>query len=272
MKSKIILRMTFLLATAILMVTCTKSDIEKARDAYGPGNIIPYVQGISGPVSVLQTFRFNYSIPYDRSGSTWAWAGVDCVIDSLSADKKKAWVLFSTKPATDTAKVKVIETTSAGIASPEKILKVKVNPFCPLAITGFVGTWSGTDGYTGSQLYAATGVATSSPNTTARTVSIAGLNYMWITDYWGESITAGGTVTMKINTNGTTEIADQYLFTTDYAGDPYIYWIKGTGLWANCGAKPTMVISYNIYYKSDGYTMPSNSDKSKKFVATLVMN
>lgn len=269
MKSKIILRIVFLLATAIFMITCTKSDIEKARDAYNASKVVPVVLGISGPTSVLQTFRFAYSPNYDRAGSTWAWTGVDCVIDSLSADTKTAYVLFSTKPSTDTAKIKVIETTIGGIVSAEKILKAKVNPFCPLPIAGFVGTWSGTDGYgSGSQSFASQ-VVTSALNSTS--IKVAGLNKGWINDYWGETVTAGGTIVMKVIANGTTEIADQYLFTTVYDGLPYIYWVKGTGLWANCGTKPTLTLTYNVYYKdpTQGGTYPS---ATTKFTAALVKN
>jgi hypothetical protein len=268
MKRKIFLRIAFLLTMAFFIVACTKSDIEKARDAYDATKVVPVVQGMSGSASVLQTFAYDYTVTYDRSGSTWAWTGVGCTVQSVSADTKTATVLFSTIPAGGAkAKVQVAETTPGGKTSPVKDYLVTVSPFCPLAITGFVGAWGGTDGYS-TYMYPSE-VVTSAPSGT--TIKITGLNRGWIFDYWGETITAGGTVNMTVNPNGTTVIADQYLFTTDYAGDPYIYWIKGTGIWGNCGAKPTLTLSYNVYYKSDGYTLPSNSNKTLKFTATLVL-
>jgi hypothetical protein len=270
MKRKMILRIAFLLTAAIFMVTCTKSDIEKAREDYSAPMVVPLVQGITGPASALQTFAFDFTLPYDRAGSTWSWAVTDATLQTVSADKRTATVLFDIKPANDTALVKVTETTVGGVVSPEKVKKVKVNPFCPLPIAGFVGVWSGTDGYgTGSQLYT-TEVTTTALNATS--INITGLNFGWIADYWGETITDGGTLAMTINNNGTTVIPDQYCFTTDYNGDPYEYWLKGTGVWGNCGTYPTLVISYNLYYISDGYTMPSNSNRALKFIATLVMD
>jgi hypothetical protein len=272
MKRKMILRIAFLLTTAAFMITCTKSDIEKAREDYSAAKVIPIVQGISGSASVLQTFAYDYTLTYDRSGSTWEWTGVDCTVQSVSEDTRTATVLFSVIPAAGAkAKVHAVETTVGGKVSPEGEYLVTVNPFCPLPIAGFVGIWSGTDGYgTGAQLYTTNSVTTTALNATS--INITGLNFGWIGDYWGETITDGGTVAMKINANGTTEIADQYCFTTDYAGDPYEYWIKGSGTWGNCGAVPTLVISYNVYYKSDGYNLPSNTNKALKFIATLAMD
>lgn len=269
MKSKIFQKIAFLLTVSVFVVTCTKSDIEKSREAYDATKVVPLVQGISGPASVLQTFSYDYTIPYSRSGSTWAWTGVGCTIESVSEDTKTAKVVFTTIPAGgEKAKVQVAETTAGGSTSPVKDYLVTVNPFCPLPITGFVGSWSGTDGY-GTAMYPSEVVTSDASGTT---IKVTGLNKGWITDYWAETITAGGTINMTVNVNGTIVVADQYIFTTDYDGDPYIYWVKGSGNWSNCGAKPSIILTYNIYYKSDGYTLPSNSVKTRKFTATLELS
>jgi hypothetical protein len=263
MKSKILLRIAFLLVTALLIVACTKSDIEKARDAYSAAKVFPTVQSISGPAVVLKTFRYPYTVSGAvRAGSTMAWTGVDCVIDSLSANTATAYVKFTTLPASDTAKIKVIETTEGGVASVEKMMRVKVNPFCPLVISGFVGTYGGTDGGWPSE------VVITAKNSTS--VTVTGLNNGWILNDWGETITAGGSITLGINvSNGTISIADQYLFTTDYNGAVSTYGIKATtGLWSNCGAKPTITFNYQIYYLTGGSgTYPS---ASTYFTAALV--
>jgi hypothetical protein len=247
MKRKIILRIGFLLATVIFMVTCTKSDIQEARDAYKAANVVPVIQKMSGPTSVLKTFRFEYSVSgATRAGSAITWTGVDCVIDSLSSDKATAWVEFTTSPANDTALVKVNETTVGGVAAAEVIKKVKVNPFCPLAVSGLVGTWTGTDGqgtdYTSS--------ATITTTLSGTKILVDGMNVGWMGDFWGESIISGGTCLMTVNNNGTVDIPEQFFCDTDYSSG---YKIKGSGKWDNCGAKPTLVIDYDIWYPDSNY-------------------
>jgi hypothetical protein len=267
MKSKIFQRVAFLLTVSVFVVTCTKSDIEKSREAYDASKVVPIVQGISGPASVLQTFAFDYKVTYSRAGSTWSWTAVNCVIQSVSEDTKSCSVMFSTLPAGGKAKIQVTETTSGGVVSPVKEFEATVSPFCPLAITGFVGTWSGTDGFNSGTHMRTSQVVTSAPSGT--TIKVTGLNFGWIDAKWGELITNGGTINMTVNGNGTLVIPAQYCFTTDYDGDPYIYWISGEGNWSNCGAKPTMIIRYVLENKTDGYKLPSAYYAFPVFTATL---
>lgn len=138
------------------------------------------------------------------------------------------------------------------------VITLKIQKFCPFVMDDFVGDWPGTDGIPGggSHVRASEVVISAS---TATTVNVFGLNFGWMTVKWGEAITEGGTVTMTVNPDGTTVIPDQYCFTTEYEGDPFIYWIKGNGTFSNCGAKPTLIINYVIYYKSDGFTLPEDN-------------
>jgi hypothetical protein len=271
MKKNTIIRIVFLPVAILLFTTCGKTYMEKAQDKYSPASVVPKILSTSGPISVLRSFAFDYKVTYSRAGSKWSWTATDATVQSVSTDTKTATVLFSTLPASGKATISVTETTAGGVVSAPKVITVNVAQFCPLAISGFVGSWGGTDGFgTGTHLRASQ-VVVSTP--TATGVSVTGLNFGWITVKWGETITAGGTVFMKINPNGTSEIADQYCFTTDYDGSPYEYWIKGTGTWANCGAKPTMVITYIIYYKSDGSILPADYYAgTPNFVATLTLN
>jgi hypothetical protein len=149
-------------------------------------------------------------------------------------------------------------------------ITLKVQKFCPFVMDDFVGTWPGTDGIPVGSHNRVSQVVISDP--TATTVQVTGLNFGWITVKWGETIIDGGTVTMTVNSNGTTSIPDQYCFTTDYGGTSYEYWIKGTGIFSNCGATPTLIINYVIYYKADGFTLPIDQYGSNYpyFVANLV--
>jgi hypothetical protein len=268
MKIKIFLRVSLLVAAVFVLGNCTKSDIELAREEYDASKVVPVVQGINGSAVVLQTKTYKYEVSYYRAGSTWNWSGQNCVVQSVSEDTHSAIVLFDAIPSDSKAKVIVTETTIGGVTSPAKEFVATVNPFCPLAITGFVGTWSGTDGY-GDYMYDSQVVTSDASGTS---IKAYGLNFGWIADYWAEEVTAGGTVNLTINDDGTVTVADQYCFTTLYDGDPYEYWIKGSGTWSNCGTHPEMKLYYNIYYKSDGYTLPSNADKTRKFTADLVLD
>jgi hypothetical protein len=162
-----------------------------------------------------------------------------------------------------------ISTSDKDIIIGTNAITLKIQKFCPFVINDFVGSWPGTDGFgTGSHRRVSQVVI---DNPTATTVKVTGLNFGWMTVKWGETITDGGTITMTINPNGTTVIPDQYCFTTDYGGVSSIYWIKGTGVFSNCGAKPTLTIKYVIYYKSDGFTLPIDQYGANypTFVATL---
>ena len=134
------------------------------------------------------------------------------------------------------------------------VITLKIQKFCPFVINDFVGSWPGTDGFGTGSHRRVSQVVIDTP--TATTVKVTGLNFGWISAKWGETITDGGTITMTVNPNGTTSIPDQYCFTTDYNGAASIYWITGTGVFSNCGAKPTLTINYVLYYKSDGSKLP----------------
>lgn len=116
--------------------------------------------------------------------------------------------------------------------------------FCPLVggSANMVGNWAGDDaGYT-----SVVTTTNSAPN-----VKISGLGVGFIEDFWGEAVTSLQTPTMTILGNGFVDIPRQNVFTTVYAGDPYQYEIKGSGKWTNCGAKPTLLITYDIYYPGE---------------------
>ncbi|MFO7622152.1 MAG: hypothetical protein R6W81_12950 [Bacteroidales bacterium] len=270
MKKNILIRISFLMVAMLIFATCEKTPMEKAQEGYDASMVIPIVFNATGPALALQTKVYDYKVNYHREGSVWNWSADGATVQSVSADKKTATVLFDQAPASGFAQVKVTETTSGGVTSPEKVFEVKVNPFCPLEIEGFEGAWSGTDGFDFGTHLLPSQVVTSEPSGT--TITVTGLNFGWIADKWGEEILDGGTATMTINDNGTVVIANQYYFTTDYDGDPYEYWISGSGTWDNCGTSPTMIIDYVLENVTDGYELPYEYYDFETFTATLVLD
>jgi len=271
MKNKILTGLALILAVSWLFTSC-ESDMEKAQNDYDASQVIPKVLSVNGTTLALQTFSYTYSVNYWRAGSTWTWAVTGATLNSVSSDTRTATISFNTIPDGGKANITVKETTSGGVTSDPKVIEVQVDPFCPLAPSGFVGSWLGTDGMDLPNYFFDSEVVISNP--TATTVKVTGLNYGWIANVWGETVINGGTITMTIENAGTVVIPDQYCFTTDYGGDPYVYRITGTGTWANCGAAPTLNIAYVIYYESDGYTLPVDwaGDDFPEFYATLTLD
>jgi hypothetical protein len=271
MKNRFILRLALFMAAVYLFSTCGKLPIEESQDAYDATKVIPKVLITKGSTSVLQTFKYDYSVDYYRAGSTWTWTVTDATIDLVSPDTRTATVLFGTKPANDTALVKVTETTSGGTVSPEKVIKVKVNPFCPLpnGASDLVGSWSGEDGSPETGFFPSE-VVTSSPSGTS--ISVNGINLGWIANAWGETVVDAGTVSMTVNNNGTLAIAHQFCFSTDYKGYISSYWIEGSGTWSNCGTHPEMTLTYVLDNVDDHYALPDEYSGESAFTATLVMD
>lgn len=76
--------------------------------------------------------------------------------------------------------------------------------------------------------------------------------YMMTDGWWGEQITDGGPVTMQVDPDtGALNIPRQYYMSTLYNGAPSTYEIEGSGKWNNCGASPTLQLTYEVYYTGD---------------------
>jgi hypothetical protein len=125
---------------------------------------------------------------------------------------------------------------------------VKRIEFCPLVngVADLAGTWSGDDG-AGPETYPSQ-ITTAAEGTK---LAVSGMGVGFIEGFWGEAVIEGGTFLMTVTGNGFVDIPRQYIFTTEYEGDPYDYEIKGSGKWENCGAKPVLIITYDIYYPGD---------------------
>jgi hypothetical protein len=121
---------------------------------------------------------------------------------------------------------------------------VTVNAFCPLpnGLDDLLGSWSGDDASYESIITTAVEEGE---------FLVSGISVGFINDFWGEEVIDGGTFVMTVNDNGTLDIPRQYIYTTEYEGDPYDYEIAGSGTWDNCGVTPTFTITYDIYYPGD---------------------
>lgn len=116
--------------------------------------------------------------------------------------------------------------------------------FCPLenGAADLVGSWSGTDAWYSSII---------TTELDGEDLAVSGMSVNFIQDWWAEEVTSGGTITMKVFGNGIVDIPRQYLYTTTYEGAPYDYEIEGTGKWENCGDKPRLIITYDVYYAGE---------------------
>jgi hypothetical protein len=238
-----------ILAVVAMFNSCTTPPIEAAQEAYDYNAIVPKVLGgVKGPTIAIQTFTADYTIGYYRGGSTWNWSATDANVKSVSADTRVATIEFAQYPASGKAKVTVTETTMGGKTSEPVSFDVTVKKYCPLpnGVANLVGSWTGTDGqgdYTfDSQI---TTVVSGTK------LAVTGMSVGFINEFWGETIIDGGTFMMTLNVDGTVDIPRQFIYTTEYEGDPYDYEIKGSGTWDNCGSAPKLLINYDIYYPGD---------------------
>jgi hypothetical protein len=139
---------------------------------------------------------------------------------------------------------------------------ISINEFCPLNNNpgDFAGTWSANDfGYTENVTMTVNGDS----------LTVSGLSVGMITDWWGETITSGGTFSMKVTDNSEVFIPRQFMYTTLYNGAPSSYDIKGSGTWKNCGT-PTIEITYDVYYAGDATGIGADYNGAP-FTATLTL-
>jgi hypothetical protein len=124
--------------------------------------------------------------------------------------------------------------------------------FCPLenGSADLAGSWSVTsDLNTGSVANPAWFTEDSlSAVANGAKLDVSGLSVSFLNNFWGENVVAGGTFTMDIAGNGFVTIPRQYIYSSDWGDD---YEIEGSGTWTNCGGKPTLTFTYDIYYAGD---------------------
>lgn len=134
-------------------------------------------------------------------------------------------------------------TATAGTQLAYNLLRIE---FCPLenGALDLEGSYSVTengDGFENSITAVADGA----------NLLVSGIGVSFINDFWEEDVIDGGTFSMEVAGNGLLNIPRQYLFTTEYSGNPYDYEISGSGKWENCDDKPVLKITYDIFYVGD---------------------
>ena len=147
------------------------------------------------------------------------------------------------------------EHNSPSVTGTKLTYSVKRLEFCPLAngAASLVGSFSGTDvGYDwGAEAPVSANINVTASLSGASLKATGGIGQPFIQQFWGEAVIAGGEFLMTIKGDGNIVIPRQYIYTTTYGGSPYDYEIAGTGKWENCGAKPKLIINYDIYYPGD---------------------
>ncbi len=268
MKKRIFRYIAFFAALMVIAVSCEKTDIQKANDEYDFGKIVPVVQGITGSANGTQTFTGNYSVNYFRGGSTWNWSVVGGTITATTPDTRGVTVQYTTA---GTVTLTVTETTLGGITSDPFSKDITVAPFCPLTRDGFLGTWTGTEAGSAPGAITVTFVAGTAADE-IKVLATAGIPAFLggVFTGWGEefqaSIAPAGNITLKVNANGSVSIPWTYWGQT--LPGPYDYWYWGSGLWSNCGAKPTLTFDINLDYNGNPATPSSN----RKNTVTLTKN
>lgn len=236
---------------SFLMNSCGKTYIEKSRDAYSPEDVDPIVFSVTGPQTVYQTDTKDYEIGYSRAGSSWNWSVEGADLVSVSADTKKATVYFSDLPANDTVYITVSETTSGGVKSPDKIIKVKIIEFCVLEIESFTGVFNCNE--SGYGLYQ---VDFRKDPLQANTITN---NNFWDWPGPGQVIR----YTLSGDFSETVTVPRQ----TFIFGDGITGWVEGSGTYNGCSH--TMVVDYRVFYDGKEYnTHHEFSPATKGFINT----
>jgi hypothetical protein len=243
-------------AEEIAVVETTMGGKISEPKVFSVPTILPFTAfSISGSTLVNAGFSSSYNATglreLDKAHSTFAWKST---AGTITPSTTQPWTMSIRFTNDDVGEVEIslIETNDKGLKD-TSVLVVDVLEYCPLASNeALIGSWSGDDGIPDGMYDSE--IVTSDATQDGGTIS--GINAGWIFDWWGEAIIDGGSAFMIVNEDGTVKIESQYLFTTDYNGDPYEYWIEGEGRWNNCGDYPTLSINYTLENKTDGDVLP----------------
>lgn len=226
MKNKVLLLTTF-----VLLVTTFFSCSKDKEDPVG------YV--ILGPNEVFQTEVIEYEVipAFDQPGTEWTWSVDGALLADLSADTKVASISFTTVPANDTVYINVTATTSEGVVSPVKVVKVTVESFCVLDLNNFIGAFSCDEA--GYEIY---------PVNFAKHATLA--NTIVNNNFWDFAAT-GAVVYYTLSGDFLEEVTvprQDFEF-----GDGYVGWVEGSGTYDGC--THTMTVVNTLYYEGVEYTI-----------------
>ena len=250
-----------LLAISIFAVNSCQNDIEGTKDL----NYVTFEKSPDNVITIEKNTTVNYDAHVYTTQKTSSARTFNVTVSAATTLNSNSFIVPATVtiPANSNDGVLKISFSDTNLGENIEMLVLQlkaetgvfmggkftllVQKKCSLTngINDLVGTYSvstNDDGYENAISAAASG----------NDLIITGLGQDFITYFWGETVIAGGTCTMTINPNtGALNIPRQYIFTTDYGGIAYDYEIQGSGTWGNCGAKPTLTITYDIYYVGD---------------------
>lgn len=111
-----------------------------------------------------------------------------------------------------------------------------------------VGEWSGDDTEYDSR------VVTYLENDTLK---IDSLGFDWMEDFWGETVLVHKSAYLLFDNSkgGALIIPEQYYYTTEYGGDPYVYNVSGTASFNTCVSPAELTVIFDFYNVTDGYSV-----------------
>lgn len=237
MTTKTIARAGLMAAVMIAITACGETYIEENQNAYTAQDVVPLVLGVDGPTTVYQTETRDYSVTYNRAGSSWEWSVTGAELQGVSSDTRTATVHFPTKPAGDAAFISVTETTSGGVVSPEKVVEVNVASFCQFDINNFIGAYSCDEaGYPQSPYSVNFTLHPTLPSTI-------------VNDNFWDWAAEGAVIHYTLSGDFLEEVTvpkQDFEF-----GDGYVGWVEGSGTYDGCDHTMTMV--YTVFYDGDEY-------------------
>jgi hypothetical protein len=235
MKHRKVSRAALTLTAVMIFTACGETYIEENQNAYTAQDVVPLVLGVNGPTTVYQTETRDYTVSYNRAGSSWEWSVTGAELQGLSSDTRAATVHFPSKPAGDVAYISVTETTSGGVVSPEKVVEVNVASFCQFDINNFIGAYSCDEA--GYDIY---GVNFSKHPTLANTI---------VNDTFWDFAGPGAVIYYTLSGDFLEEVTvpkQDFEF-----GDGYVGWVEGSGTYDGC--EHTMTMVYTVFYDGDEY-------------------
>lgn len=197
MKNKIFSLLGVIVALTFILSACTKSEIEKANDAYNYDKIVP-ISGVSGPGTVIASGLVPVSyLATSRGGSSYAWevipsaAGIGGTVTQLEDTPFLGSILFDQSDTNDSVMVQVTETTMGGISAAPVSMKVYLLPYCPMDLNEYTGNYIEDDGDGDT----APCVVTLDPDDALFGIIINGI-LGEVNNWWGPP---GGTLKVKLN-------------------------------------------------------------------------
>ena len=252
MKYRILSAFGLFVAAIFVFSACSKSDIEKANDAYDWSKVQPKILGFTGPMEGAASglAPLTYSVD-GRGGSTYTFEtighGATIVIDEQYASV--AYVTWDQSGVAVNASITVYETTHAGLTSDKDTIDVVLAPFCPKSLADFVGAWTGTEtGDTELDPLNVTFIAGTGDQIIGEAIGGIPVFLSAVFTGWGEVFQAGhgneGDILINLNLlTGAVTIPDLYWGQT--LPGPYDYNQAGGGTWSGCGSH-TMSFDFGI--------------------------